>query len=654
MNVFRNIGKNPLVEMVLMTVVFTACAKMGSPDGGWYDETPPRILGSTPADRGTDVRGKKITIYFDEYIKLDNPSEKVVVSPPQLEQPEIAGQGKRITVHLQDTLKQNTTYTIDFSDAISDNNEGNPLGNYTFTFSTGDHIDTLEVSGYVLEAQNLEPVKGILVGLYENMADSAFCKEPMLRVSRTDGNGHFIIRGIADGNYRIFALQDADGNYMFNQKSEMIAFSHDIITPTFKPDVRQDTVWRDSLHISDIKRIPYTHFLPDDIVLRAFAEVQTDRYFLKSERKDAESFSLFFSYGDKDLPVIKGLNFDERDAFVVEPSVRQDTIKYWLRDTTLVNMDTLSLQLSYMATDSMGVLQQQTDTLEILSRQPYAKRKKEQQDKYEEWKKQQEKLEKKGKPFQTEYPAELLEPDYRVSSSIDPDQNLAIAMPMPLQSVDTAAIHLYEQIDTVWYRKPFLFGAHPDRHRYYDIVADWTPGAQYSLEIDTLAFTDIYGKSTKPFKRGFKVRSTDEYSSISFILTGMQDTSVVVQLLNNSDKVVKEVITSDGTADIFYVTPGEYYARLFIDSNGNGVWDTGEYSADRQPENIYYYPEKLECREKWDLKLTWNPVSVLLSRQKPSAIKKQKDDTKTTVKNRNLERARKLGIEYVPKKNGID
>jgi len=648
MNIFRKIEKAPFAVMAVIAVTLMACAKMGNPDGGWYDETPPRILGSMPADRGTDVKGKKIVIYFDEYIKLDNPSEKVVVSPPQFEQPEIVGQGKRITVELQDTLKPNTTYTVDFSDAISDNNEGNPLGNYTYTFSTGGHIDTLEVSGYVLDARDLEPVKGILVGLYDDMSDTAFCKKPMLRVSRTDGNGRFVVKGIARGDYRIYALQDADGNYMFNQKSEMLAFSRDVIVPTSKPDIRQDTIWRDSLHISDIQRTPYTHFLPDDIVLRAFTEVQTDRYFLKSERKEPEAFTLFFSYGDKELPVIKGLDFDERDAFVIEPSVRQDTITYWLCDTALVNRDTLSLQLSYMVTDSTGVLRQQTDTLEILSRQPYAKRLKAQQDEYDKWKKKQEKLEKKGKPFQTEYPAKPLEPEYNVPSAIDPDQNLYFTVPVPLQRIDTAAIHLYEKIDTAWYRKPFLFGARPDMHRTYNIVAEWTPGTEYSFEVDTLAFTDIYGKTTKPFKQGFKVRSTDEYSNIILTIAGMQDTSVVVQLLSGSDKVVKEVVTRDGVAKMYYVKPGEYYLRMFVDSNGNETWDTGEYAAGRQPESVFYYPEKIECREKWDLKQTWNPTAVPLSSQKPSAIKKQKGDTRKTIKNRNLERARKLGIEYVP------
>ena len=209
-NISRSLG---FLTALMLLLSFYSCAKMGQPDGGWYDETPPRIVGCTPADKGVGAKQRKVYINFDEYIKMDNATEKVVVSPPQMEAPEIKAEGKRISVTLKDSLKDNTTYTIDFSDAISDNNEGNPLGNYTYSFSTGSEIDTLQVSGHVLDASNLEPVKGILVGLYSDLADSAFTTKPLLRVARTDSRGIFIIKGIKPGNYKVYALQDMDGNY---------------------------------------------------------------------------------------------------------------------------------------------------------------------------------------------------------------------------------------------------------------------------------------------------------------------------------------------------------------------------------------------------------------------------------------------------------
>ncbi len=631
---------------LLAVLAVVSCAKMGQPDGGWYDETPPVIVRTTPQDQGTNIKDKKISIYFNEYIKVDNPTEKVVISPPQIEQAEIVASGKKIAVELKDSLKPNTTYTVDFSDAITDNNEGNPLGNYTYTFSTGGHIDTMQVAGYVLNAQNLEPIKGILVGLYNNLSDTIFTKEPMLRVSRTDSRGKFIIKGVAPGDYRIYALQDADNNYVFNQKSEQLAFSHEIITPSFKPDVRQDTVWRDSLHIDSIMRVPYTHFLPDDIVLRAFTETQTDRYLIKTERTEPDHFTLYFSYGDSLLPQITGLNFNADDAFIIEAAEKRDTVTYWLRDTMLVNQDTLRMEVKYMATDTLGVLRLQTDTMDILAKVPYEKRLKQQQDEYEEWKKKQEKAKKRGKEYETEMKPKALEPKYNVASEPDPDQNITITMPAPLASADTSRIHLYSKHDTLWYKSPFVLRPKPGVHRTYELLGEWRPGIEYSLEIDTMAFTDIYGKTSVPKKQGFKVKTEDSYATILFDITGMADTTVVVQLLNSSDAVVKEAATDNGRVEFYYIKPDTYYARMFIDSNRNGIWDTGDYAADRQPETTYYYPDKIECKAKWDLTLTWNPVSRSLNLQKPMAITKQKPEKEKTITRRNQERAAKLGIPY--------
>ena len=637
----------------LTSYLFTSCARMGSPDGGWYDDDPPRILGCTPADKATGVTQRKITILFDEYIKLADATQNVIVSPPQLEMPEIKAAGKKIVVELKDTLKANTTYTVDFSDAISDNNEGNPLGNYTYTFSTGEQIDTFEVAGYVLNAENLEPVKGISVGLYANMADSAFTTEPLLRISRTDGSGHFVIKGVAPGQYRVYALQDADADFKFSQKSEMIAFSHNTYTPSCGPDTRQDTIWRDSLHIDNIIQVPYTHFYPDDVVMLAFQEVQTDRYLLKTERKDADRIGVFFSYGNEQLPVIRGLNFNADSAFVLESSLKNDTLTYWLRDTTLINQDTLRFEMQYLMTDTLGQLVEQTDTIEALAKVSYEKRQKELRKAVEDWQKEQEKLKKKEQPYDSIYPAKPLEPEYNVPQSMDPDRIVSIQMPAPLERLDTAAIHLYSKIDTLWYRAPFVFRQkrieEKPQLRVYELLADWQPDREYSLEIDSAAFTSIYGLVSKEYKQGIKVRSLDEYASVQLQVSGVRDTGLVVQLLDKSDKVVKEVRTDrNGSAEFFYITPGTYYARAYVDRNGNGHWDTGKYDADEQAEDVYYYWREIEAKAKWDITQQWDLNGRPRHRQKPSVITQQKPDKeKKKLQNRNAERARQLGIEYV-------
>ena len=630
-----------------LTVVMTAivsCAKMGQPDGGWFDETPPRILATHPSDKSVNVSSKRITILFDEYIKLDNPQEKVVVSPPQQEWADIKTQGKGISVVLKDSLKPNTTYTIDFSDAISDNNEGNPLGNYTYSFSTGSTIDTLQVSGYVLEAGNLEPVKGILVGLYDSVPDAAFRQRPMLRVSRTDSRGRFVIKGIAPGNYRVFALQDMDGNYRFSQKSEKLAFDRQTVTPTFRPDIRQDTIWSDSLRISSISRTSYTRFLPDDLVLRAFTEQQTERYMLKTTRTDARHIDMFFSRGDSVMPVIKGLNFDARNAFVIESTPQKDTITYWLRDTMLVNRDTLHFEVTYRATDSLGMMVQQTDTFELIPKISHAKRVKDQENLRAKWLKEQEKRKRKGEPYETEMRPAPLAWNFVLPGTLPPDQNIDVMTETPVARIDTAAVHLYVQKDSLWYVEPFRIQRRD--HRHFVIKGAWRPGMEYSIEIDSAAFTDIYGAQSVKFKQGVRVGKEDQYGTLFVEMEGMKGTPVIAQLLDSSDKVVKSVSTTDGTAEFYFLNPSKYYLRIIIDRNENGRWDTGEYDTDLQPEEVYYYPEAIECRANWDLSQHWNPHALPLYRQKPMEITKQKPEQEKKIKYQNANRARSLGIDY--------
>ena len=628
------------------------CARMGSPDGGWYDDDPPVVLGSTPADKATGVNTNKINIYFDEYIKLADATQNVIVSPPQLEMPEIQAKGKKIVVELKDTLKPDMTYTIDFSDAISDNNEDNPLGNYTFTFSTGQQTDTLEVSGTVLSAENLDPVPSILVGLYEDLADSAFRTKPLLRVARTDANGHFVIKGVAEGEYRIYALQDADGNYKFTQKSEMIAFSHETYKPYVKPDMRQDTIWRDTLHIDSIAQVHYMHYYPDDVVLTAFQEKQTDRYLLKTERKDADRINIFFSYGHEQLPIIRGLNFNSDDAFIVETNAKKDSITYWLRDTLLVNQDTLRMDLTYQMTDSLGRLVEHTDSaIEVLAKTPYEKRVKAQQKEYETWLKQQEKKRKREEAYDSIYPVKPLEPKYNVPQSMDPNRSISIEVPTPPAVLDTAGIHLYTKIDTLWYNASYEFHQRDSLLRYYELLVDWKPGAEYSFEVDSAAIIDIYGKACKSYKQGIKVKALDDYATLFFDISGYTDSAaVVVQLLDKSDKpVAQSKMESDHTAPFYYVSPGIYYARAFVDRNGNGVWDTGDYDADEQAETVYYYSREIETKAKFDITLSWNLTQQPLNQQKPSALVKKKSDKKQQKKNRNVDRAAKLGIQYIKK-----
>jgi len=642
-----------LLYICCIALAMIGCARMGQPDGGWYDDDPPKVVACIPEDQATNISTKKITILFDEYIKLTDATNKVIVSPPQLEVPEIRATGKKIVVELQDSLMPNTTYTIDFSDAISDNNENNPMGSYTYSFSTGERIDTFEVSGYVLDASNLEPIKGIMVGLYNDLADSAFQTKPMLRVSRTDSRGHFVVKGVAPGTYRAYALQDMDGDFRFSQKSEMIGYNHLTFEPGSKPDTRTDTIWRDSLHIDALIQVPYTHFLPDDITLLAFTHLQTDRFLVKTERVEANKFSMYFSYGNPQLPVIKGLNFDSDSAFVIETNEKQDTIHYWLRDTALVNQDTLRMEISYLMTDSAGVLINQTDTTDILAKVSFEKRKKEQNKQMSQWRKDMEKRMKRNEKADTVWREKPLEVKFDAPASMDPDKIVRVEMPTPLQHCDTAAVHLYSMIDSVWYESDCRMVPIPNQIRNYQILADWRPGVEYSLEVDSAAFIDIYGKVSDPFKQGIKIKTEDEYGTLKLNITGVEDSAMIVQLLNSSGKMVKQVKVKKHVAEFKFIKPDKYYVSALIDSNGNGVWDTGSYAEDRQAEAVYYYPREIECKAKWDVTQTWNVAGTPIYKQKPEKITKQKPEAAKKLKNRNAERARQMGITYL-KDKGIN
>jgi hypothetical protein len=185
--------------------------------------------------------------------------------------------------------------------------------------------------------------------------------------------------------------------------------------------------------------------------------------------------------------------------------------------------------------------------------------------------------------------------------------------------------------------------------RRYEMTVDWHEGREYSFEVDSAAFVDIYGLVSKEFKQGIKVKTLDDYASIDVHLSGVNDSLVIVQLVNSGDNVVKQAhMNKDGVAQFFYVIPGTYYLRAFTDRNNNGIWDTGLYDKDLQPEDVYYFPEAIEAKAKYDLTQQWNVTTLPRNRQRPGALIKQKAEAKKMKIGRNAERASQLGIEYKP------
>ncbi|MGP1435250.1 MAG: Ig-like domain-containing protein [Phocaeicola sp.] len=629
----------PLIFLVITLTI--ACASPGRPDGGPYDETPPRFLSSTPQQNAVNNKSQRISIFFDELVNIEKASEKVVISPPQLEQPEIKANGRRIQVDLVDSLKANTTYTIDFSDAIVDNNESNPLGNFAFTFSTGNQIDTMEVSGYVLNAEDLEPIKNISVGLHANLNDSAFTKLPFDRISRTDSRGHFSIRGVAPGNYHIFALMDGNQNYLYDSKTEQIAFSDSIITPSMKPDTRQDTVWVDTLTIDTIKTVDYTHFYPDNIVLRAF-KAENDRQYLKNYTRDKENhFTIVFGTKADTLPKLTGLNFNANNAFIIESTNRNDSICYWIKDSTVYNMDTLAIKMDYLGTDTLNKLIPMTDTLYIANKLTRAQREKLQKQQNEKKEKERKKKEKKGEKVEEE--KKYLEMKVEAPSTLDLDKNITFTFKEPVAKIDTNAIHLQIKKDSTWTDLSYVFMADTITPRSYFVAAQWEPDKEYQLKVDSMAFIGLYGLSSKAIKNmEMKTQKLEEYGTLLLNFPGMKGGGVV-QLMDNSGTILREQpVSVDGTADFYYLKADtKYYLRMFIDRNGNGIWDTGDYDKHLQPEEMYYFPKSWEMKANFDFEENWDIKATPLYQQKLQEITKQKPDQERKVKSRNAERLKK-------------
>lgn len=688
---------------VLLSLMLHSCANIGSPDGGLYDETPPRIIHTTPHQGARNINPKKVTLEFNEYIKLENAYERVVISPPQFEAPDIEAYGKKVSVTLNDTLKPDFTYTIDFGSSIVDNNEGNPMGEYVFSFSTGGDIDTLQVSGKVLEAENLEPVKGMLVGLYKvedndsnavedllNWSDSAsiaadsiFQSRPLERIGRTDGSGHFIVKGVAPGSYRIFALNDQDQSYTYSQKSEKLAFTKQIITPYARYETRMDTVWHDSIHYDSIFPVKYTHFYPDDVVLLAFTAKQDDRYLLKSERPEQRFFSLYFTSKSDTLPRITPLNFTAGDStIIVETVPTNDTIKYWITDSLIYTMDTLEIQVDYYATDSLKQLSVRSDTLWLspkISKERLAKQRAQAEEEWAKEYKKRVKAERRAKEAEEEraereaeeeerkaaeaegrkyekkkkekkkrskeeddivvppMPMEPYDIRWTSTSGLAPNKNIDLMFDEPIAYLDSSKVTFTMKVDTLYEPAPYMLLPVEGTVNAYRFYAEWEPDSTYMLTLDSAAFVSVYGKATEATKRNIKVRGLNSYSTL-FVTLQNADTSAVVQLLNSQDKVVRSAHVENGKADFYFLQPQTYYMRAFFDRNGNGEWDTGDYDKRQQPEEVFYYHSPMQLRAQWDVNQVWNLKSKPLTEQKPEKITKQKPDKAKQIQHRNAEK----------------
>lgn len=617
-----------IFSVVAVTVIMAACASIGRPEGGPRDETPPVFIKSTPMQGETNVKKVKLELLFDENLKIDDASNKVVISPAQKSMPSIIASGKKIVVELRDTLIPNTTYTVDFSDAIRDLNEGNPVDGFAIDFATGDSIDSLRISGMLFEARNLEPAQGMIVGVYSNLADSAISTLPLERISKTNQLGQFTIRGLKSGYYRLFALNDKNRDFHWD-RSEDVAFYDVVVSPSVEAIDVTDTLravdGTDSLVVRQGVK-----YLPNDVLLTWFNEGYAAQYLKDYKRPDRRRLTFNFAAKSDTLPQITLVNgpkagLEIKDWAILNANATLDTLEYWINDTMVFAQDSMLIAARYLKTDTNEDLTWTTDTLKMYFKDHKEKKgKKKKKDDEEE--------------VDTLPKLNFINWTLQAANPQDVNRPLRFLSSQPLTSINNDGVRLLIKRDTIWEPIPHS-DILPDTTQQilkFSMPHEWEPGEMYRLEIDSAALVGIYNEWNKPFKQDFSVRATEDYVNLYFNVSGT-DESIIVELLDGSDKVVATAPVVNGRASFNFLLPNKYYARAFIDRNNNGEYDTGNLLGKSQPEEIYYYNKRINAKKNWDIEQSWNIYELPLDLQKPLDIKKNKPAQKRGDKNKQSE-----------------
>ena len=613
--------------------MLSACANMGQgPQGGPRDTIPPQVTKELPLNGSLNVATKKVEITFNEYIQLADIQNNVLISPPQQIAPEIKAIGKTVSVVFQEDLLDSTTYTIDFGAAICDYNEKTPLEGYVMSFSTGDQIDSLAISGRVYNAANLNPMPSVLVGIHANHHDTALNTIPFTRVTRSNSEGYFTMHNIRQGSYRLYALNDISRDY-FYQPGEGVAFMDSIITPYTTREMHWDTIWYDTLgldpttgdtlftrQIDSVYEHEVTHFWPDSLILWYFEEAKQRHYFQRILREDQHAFTLVFSAPQDSLPLLEPLRYSQLDStatdsawvnfldyVLVQSNKTLDTITYWLTDSLAIRMDTIPFRMTYQFSDSVYNIIPKTDTIFAIYRQPRMS-------------------EKARETYLRNKQNRKVEIKTNASSKFNIYDTLTILSPFPLDSIHENGIHLVQRVDTNMLPIEFTIERKDSLGMAMGIIAKLQPEQSYQLTIDSATCKDIYGACNDKLEAKLKLKSLNDYSTLTVQMKHF-DPRARVQLLNEKDAVLKELPASN-TGTIFqYLDPTTYYLRLYIDWNEDGEWTTGDWLQHRRPEPVYYYPAKLKLRANWEFEETFDHLALPQTESKPRSLtpKPQKD-----------------------------
>lgn len=621
---------------VVTALVIYACANRGYPEGGEKDTTPPVVIKEVPESFSTNFKGKYIDIYFNEYVQLKEINNKFVMSPPAKKKARVSLRGKYVRVTFQDTLKPETTYTLDFADAIVDNNEANPLGFYRYVFSTGPQLDSMELSGQVLDMESQLPVLGATVLFYENHADSAAMLELPNYVARTDSAGMFRVTNIKNATYRVLAIDDANRDNKFLPEEEKVGFIDSLVTTVSFPMVVYDTIHPDTMVVEGrrtkkgmelrvlsrdtVIRRDYTAFGPSNLFIPMFNEEKTQLYLVDKDRKERERLDFIFSIpADNQLNVrLRGVHLldkeDQGDWFIEERSAGRDTIQLWIKDSLVYKIDSLTALATYLRTDTLGKRELFVDTTRFYFKdKPEPKKRKKDQDSIPEIK--------------------FMEVNVGVGGTVDLNKGIRFEFDRPIREEGLKNIQLFEKVDTIWTPTDFTMKHDSLKIRRYELEKKWKPETEYKLTVDSMGIYSIYGLYNNKIEKTFKTKAEEEYGKI-FVQVKNAETPVIIQLYQG-DKEVKVLderwIDKDGKVMFDYLNEGKYMIRGIIDRNGNKKWDTGNYMKHIQPEEIKYLPVEINLKKNFDVEQEFD-ASKTYKREDPS--KKKNVDNKDNRRNR--------------------
>ena len=622
----------PLAALLIVAASQSCANTKQGPVGGPKDTIPPVIVGISPDAPMLNfpVNKGKISITFNKYVQLKNQYQEIVLSPPSKKRPVAKIKKKSVVVSFDDTLRANQTYSLAFGNAISDVNESNPFNGYVINFSTGDSMDSLIISGTVMDYATLLPLKGIYVALYANPKDSCIIKDLADAATRSDDWGYFCLRGLKGVPYTIYAFEDKNNNMLYDRGGELVGFCDSTITPSIaaRPGMSQ-------IKMMDMKDTVGCLSRPSQTDIYLFKEKLSNQYIESTGRiSEKECYVKFRSENPQiDTFRIKGI-FDDRIIRQFNPD--GDSLTFWINDPKSVQ-DTLFLRINYMKTDSTGTLKPYGETFKLVK--PFDKSKLKDSDKQDPtnsgltndylknlgkagktdrndpFKNDKDKgmktLEKSDKDKKPEQRKDLLKTEVKVDGKTVENMGIDITVPSPLVKTDFDSI----MFTTSTPRKivsnvKFHVERDSTNILHYIIKADdpYKVGNDYRLKIPMALFKDVNGFTNDSIIKTFSLPTDDKLSSITLEISGTQGKKYIVELVSEKrDKVyLKYDISSDGELRFPYLNAGVYSFRITQDLNGNGKLDVGDILLKKLPEKarLFKMPDGkviIKLKEQTDL-----------------------------------------------------